>query len=193
MGRILVTAPTDEPLELALVKEHLRVDGEEDDRVIEALIVAARQKVESDTWRALMTQTWGLSLDAFPANNGPIALPLPPLQTVDSIKYIDTAGTEQTFEAANYKADAVSEPGRVALAYGQAWPSTREEINAVTVQFTAGYGDAGDVPEGLKEAMKLLIGHWYENREASIAGTVIGEVPMAYEALIGQYRIWSFS
>lgn len=193
MARTLVTPPTVEPISVAEAKSHLRVEISTDDTLIGNLIAAARQHAETALRRALITQTWDLFLDAFPSRNGAISVPLPPLQTIDSIKYVDTFGVTRTLTGAKYKVDAATEPARVVPTYDEDWPETREEINAVTVRFTAGYGDAGDdVPEKLRQAMLLMIGHWYENREEVVIGGVPAPIPFAAKSLFRQEQVLTF-
>jgi len=183
----LINAPATEPVTLTEAKAHLRVDGSADDTLITALIVAARQAAEQITGRALITQTWDLMLDAFEPT---IELPMPALQSVTSVKYLDSNGAEQTLASGNYKVDAVSEPGRIIPAYGLDWPATRDEINSVTVRFVAGYGAAAAVPQPIKQWMLLKIGELYENREGTQTGTVTA-MPFV-DALLHPYRILSF-
>lgn len=189
-GLTLVTAPTDEPLAPIEVIQHLRLpaDTDEDD-LLAGLVAAARDQAEARTNRALVTQTWRLTLDAFPDCEGAIVLPKPPLQSITSITYVDLNGTTQTLAPAAYQVDTSRLLARVAPAYGTYWPPTREQMNAVAVTFACGYGDAAAVPAGIKAAMKLLIGNWYENREATISGTIIAEVPFTVDALFGPYRV----
>ena len=193
----LVTAPASEPLTRTEAKLHLRVDSSftDDDSLIDALITAARQHVESHTRRALVTQTWDLFLDAFPAGNE-ICVPLPTLQSVTSLKYTDSAGAVTTWSTSNYIVDTAHAPGRIVPAYGVYWPVfTPSPSNPVAVRFVAGYGAAAAVPEAIKAALELLIGHWYENREAVIGianSTALAPVPLAVEALLAPYRVWGF-
>lgn len=187
MALTLVTAPAAEPLTLAEAKDQLRVDHSVEDDLITALIVAARQKAETITRRAFVTQTWDLTLDKFPVwCNGPIEVPLGQLQSVDSFTFIDADGTTQTLDDALYKVDTVSEPGRIVPVYGQSWPVTRCEINAVTIRFTAGYGEAGVVPQIIKQAMLLMICFWYENREDT------DKMPGLARDLLVSQKIWGF-
>jgi len=188
MTLTLITAPTAEPIEAEEARKHLRLDLTLEDALLDGLIVVARRKVEELTARALMTQTWDLRLDSFPTT---IYVPLSPLDVsapITSIKYIDTAGTEQELAAAKYTVDRYSEPGRIVPAYGESWPSTRGVLNAVTVRFKVGYGDADDVPEPIKLAIKQLVAHWYENREpVSIGSAAIAEIPLTVAALLSPY------
>lgn len=191
MALVLVTPPAQEPVPLAEAKAHLRVDTADDDALIQALIVAAREHVEHIIRRALVTQTWDLILDAFPADE--IMLPRPPLQSVSSITYRLQDGTVVTLDPANYVVDTKSEPGRVVLAPGRSWPSDPlYAAGAVTVRYVAGYGDPAAVPVAIKQAILLLVGHWYENREAVAVGHTVIQLPMTVDALLWPYRVWWF-
>jgi uncharacterized phiE125 gp8 family phage protein len=101
---------------------------------------------------------------------------------------VDTGGTSTVQTSTDYTVDIKSTPGRIYPAYSKSWPATRWQRNAVTVRYVAGYGLPAAVPEGIKAAMKLLIGNWYEQREANIVGTIIGTVPLAVESLLWSYR-----
>ena len=175
------------PVSIAEAKEHLRVEFADDDNYITALIGAAVDYVERHTRRALMPQTVLLTRDDFPDVIEP---PLPPLQSVASISYIDTEGSPQTLNPSTYDIDNVSEPGRIVSSIGNQWPSTSIAINAVSVTFIAGYVDAASVPPQIKQAILLSIGHWYENREQVVEGKSFSELPMGVEALLNNYVIW---
>ena len=129
-----------------------------------------------------------------------IVLERPPLQSVTSITYIDPNGNQQTLSSSQYVVDAQSEPGRILPAYGTYWPPTLTQINSVSVNFVAGYpaivtGASADAPElsMIRGAMRLLVGNWYENREA-VGSKLLGvEVPFAVQAIMdslnwGDYR-----
>jgi uncharacterized phiE125 gp8 family phage protein len=191
------TPPTDEPLTLEEVKLHLRLDETDvtEDALLNDLILAAREAVEARINRALMTQTIQLVLDGWPCEG--IELPRPPLQSLTSITYTDYLGTAAIVPAASYFLDDENSPARVQLAYGQTWPQVSlRSSGAIVVEFVAGYGDEStDVPQSLLQAMLLLVGHWYETREAvsdtkSVAGQQ--EVPFAVTALLAPYRVWTF-
>lgn len=176
------TAPASEPVTLAEAKAHLRVDSSDEDALIGNLVKAAREYCELFTRRSFITTTWKLTLDKFPDT---VELARSPAQSVTSIKYIDDDGVQQTFASASYLVDAESEPGRVTPVYGGSWPSARSQMNAVEVTFKAGYGDAAaSVPQSAKQAILMLVGHWFENRETTITGTIIAQVPMAVKALL---------
>lgn len=183
----LITAPDSEPVTLTEAKAHLRVDGTDDDTLISALIVAARQGAEHSTGRALMPQTWELALDEF---EDEIDLPNPPLISVTSVKYTDSDGVEQTIDAADYQVDSHSAPARLLPAYGLEWPTSREQANAVLVRYQAGYADAASVPQEIKAWMLLRVGLLYENRESVAAGVTLSELPHV-DRLLDAYRVWS--
>ena len=194
MALSLVTAPADEPLSREEAKEHLRVSVTDEDALIDGLIIAARERAEQETHRALITQTWDATGRCFP---GIFRLPKPPLQSVTYLKYFDTANAEQTLDATTfYKVSAPAgpqaEPGRISLRYGQVWPSVYAEEDVVTVRFVAGYGDAEDVPQLIKQAMLLMLGHWYANREQVVVGTITAELPMGAKAMLASYDARTF-
>lgn len=194
MALTVVTEPAVEPVSLTEAKLHLRVDISDDDNLITPLIQAARETVEDISRRALITQVWKYILDEFPSGDE-IVLPLPPLQSVASITYKDQDGSSFTFSSGDYIVNTDADPGKVVLGYGKAWPSTTlYPTGAITVQFTAGFGDAStDVPRKYIQAMLLLIGHWYENREAiQTTGAVPKEIPLAIDALLWLDRNMSF-
>ena len=169
-----LTPPAAEPLTLAEAKLHLRVDADiTDDILITALIVTARQQAEHRTGRALLTQQWRYSVDTFPS--GSLELPLPKLQSVQAVSYLDNNGVRQTL--ANTEYDVITDElvGSLIPAYGKSWPSCREHPGSVRVDYTCGFGAAADVPQSIKAWMLLAIAAWYENREALASGQPVGE------------------
>lgn len=161
----LIAAPLVEPVSLAEAKDHLRVEITDDDTLISTLITAARRYGEKIQARAYITQTWDWFIDEFPKL--PFDVPLPPLQSITSIKYYDEDDVEFTFNSAKYFVDSKGFLGRITLNSGESWPSTTiRPINGVVIRFIAGYGTAStDVPEEILTALKLIIAHYYENRQ----------------------------
>jgi uncharacterized phiE125 gp8 family phage protein len=177
------------------LKAHLRVEETADDDLIIALGKTARAKIERDTGRVLCTQELILYLDAFPTSDSePIYVRRPPVVTVDKIEYVDENGTGATWEASLYQTDVASSPARILPAYGCTYPSAREQLNAVSIELTCGYGDAHDVPEELRHALKMLVATWYEHREEVITGTIVSSMPapIAYQHLIAPFWVPSF-
>lgn len=181
----LLTAPATQPVTLAEVKTRLRIDDATDDAGVTRLIAAATGHAQSITGRAFVTQKWALILDAFPC--GSISLPLPPLQTVEEISYIDADGATQVLAPGDYLVDSAGMIGMIHRAYSKTWPTTRAQPMAVRVEFTAGYGDAADVPADLVSAMLLLIAHWDQNREPVVVGTIVSSVPLSVDALLSPF------
>lgn len=188
MSLALVNGPTTEPITLAEAKQHLRLgeDVLDDDELIAGLIRAAREYCEKETNRAFFTQTWRLSLDRFPLDDV-IELPRPPIASVEQVAYIDESGVQTPYT--DYTLDTDHAPPRLIRNYGLCWPSTRCQRNAVMIMFIAGADDVADVPESIKQAMKLLIGHWYENREAVVTGTISTALQMTVDALLDVKRV----
>lgn len=219
----LVTQPSVEPVSLDEAKANIRVDDAFDDAAIERRIISAREEAENICRRAFITQTFELYLDSFPSLNNQntvfgymseqistygvgtvrnysvrfrgqrIDLPFPPLQFVDSIKYYDTLGTLQTLNAAAYLVDAISEPGCITPAPSMSWPDTQQRVNAVQIRFTAGYGNAADVPKNIKEWILMQVGALNENRESIAVGSrlVVVNLPFA-DRMLDRYKIASY-
>ena len=192
----LVTAPSGEPVTLADVKAWARIDTSEDDALLTGLIADARQHFDGkDAWfgRALMTQVWDLVMDCFPyesdgsyADAPSIYVPLPPLQSVTSINYIDGAGTPQLLANTEYTVDTKAEPGRIIPAFGKVWPAAQATINAVTVRFVAGYGNAAAVPQPILQWIKQATAYLYEHREAP-------QLPNGFFWSMARYKVsWGF-
>lgn len=179
-----------EPISLIEAKAHLRVDDTADDTLIDGLIRAAREYCETLQGRALMVQTIQMVLDQVPGRS--FEIPLPPLVSVRSIEVAYEDGTTAMVPASDYLVDTASQPGRVSLKRDADWPAEKEyaELNAFSVTFEAGYGDEGeDVPQATRQAILLLIGHWYEHREEIAAGEMMQEVPMGAKALLQMNRV----
>lgn len=200
-GLTLITAPSGEPVTTAELRDWVRVSGSAHDTLLASLGAAARELCEKLMGRALMTQTWRLSLDGFPWPGGwhvlrhpsiwpdphTIRLPKAPLQSVTGVTYYDMGGNLQTLATSVYDVDAAHDPGRITLALGQTWPVTRPRPGAVRVEFVAGYGNAAAVPEAIKLAIKLSVAQWFENREAVVTGTIATELPWAARQLLASH------
>ncbi len=187
-------APAAEPILWDDTKVHLRIDDNGEQAYVEGLIVAARCAVEEYTQRQLITATWQLSLDEFPVDSlCPIELARPPIAAITSVYYLDEDGVSNLLASTEYQVDARSQPGRLTAAPSIVWPVTQTDaMNTVTILYTAGYGAAGTaVPRAIRLAMYLLVGEWYENREAVVVGSSISveELPMGVKALLGPYRV----
>ena len=192
MGLSLSSGPTIEPVTLTDAKVHLRIDHDDENAFVQNLAVASRKYWEATLDRQFINATWVYTLDAFPAATTDfIHPPRPPLSSVTSIQYVDTAGDTQTWAAANYTTSTDVEPGRIGLAYNVDWPETREVMDAVTVTYVAGYGAAApNVPEEARALILMRVADLYENRE-TISDTV-GEktITPAAKALMWALRVY---
>lgn len=186
MALTKITEPTVEPVTLAEAKAHLRVDASDEDAYITTLVKVARAAAEARLQRTLMQSTWRLLIDFFP---DAIKLPMPRVQSVTSVQYVDPAGALQTLAAANYTVDSASEPGWIVPAWDLDWPETRAQVNAVSVVYTAGYGtDPTLVPVEIRQWILLAVGDLYANRERSDAKPV---VPQHFaDGLLDIYRVF---
>lgn len=179
------------PLTLEEVKDHLRVDGEDEDALLSAYLRAETENVEGTLNRSLVTQTVDLYLDRFPSE--PIDLPRSPVQSVTGVNYTvqgATATYGSTFAAANYTLDTVSVPNRVVLKANRTWPSaTLETDRPVRVRYVAGYGDEGsDVPEAIRTAVLLRVGDRFWNRENT--SDTRAYATRAAERLLAPYKVY---
>lgn len=191
-GLSLVTAPTIEPVTLEQAKKQvgLSLDDGYHDELLGSLITAARQTVEARTNRAIINQTWDMVLDCFPYGLEPIYIPKAPLSSITSIKHYDTSNVEQTIATSVYKVLTNREPGEVLLKYQQSWPALYSEAAVVTIRFVAGYGaTASTVPAALKQAILLLVTHWFNNREAVLIGSISKEIELSFNALCDQFSV----
>jgi uncharacterized phiE125 gp8 family phage protein len=180
----VITPPVLEPVTLIEAKAQCRVDITDDDTFITDLIGRARETIEKMDWRAFLPQTIELWLEEWPADDE-IKLPAPPLQSVTSIVYYDVDDIAHTLAPTVYFVDVVREPGQVHLRHNQTWPIlTLRDYNAICVTYVAGWSAAANVPKSIKQAVLLLIGHWYENREASISGTIAREIELGIQMLL---------
>ncbi len=173
------------PVSLDEAKDHLRVIGDDDDNYINSLLLAATEWAEKFQNRTFVTRERKMELDAFQTI---ICPPYPPLISA-TIQYVDTNGTTQTLSSTYYRINTGSEPGRITEAYGYYWPITREVTGTVTITYTAGYGAKAKVPDDVKAAIKLIVGHLYEHREA-VSEVTLNEVPMAAKSLLWPNRIF---
>lgn len=188
MNFVRTVAPTDQPVDLSLLKDHLRISSVDQDNVLPIYLDAAVAHVETYTGRPLMRQTWRLTLPGFYDRTWlPYAAPL---GAVTGVTYYDTANALQTLASSVYAVPADEEPASVRLAYAQAWPSVYDREDAVSVTYTVGATAATDVPAPLRQAVLLLAGHFYENREAVLVSAISKEMEFTVTALCAPYRLW---
>ena len=177
MGLIRTSSPAP-VLTAEQARAHLRIDDAAEDGTLVGFIAAATDYVERETATAVGQATYTLTLDTWPAD-GVVRMPVPPLVSVQSIQYTDAAGNDLTLSATGYAADAYQTPGRIVLFER---PVVASRLAAIRINFTAGHA-ADAVPPTLLHAIKMLVGHYFENREAAIDRR-IDTVPLAVESLL---------
>ena len=198
MALIVKNPPISEPVSLTEAKNYLRITDSDDDALINSLVTAIRQKAETWTRRLLITQSWTLWLDSVP--DGPIlSIPRSPLQSVTHIKSYDSANTVTTFDSNKYLVDGASTPGRIGLNEGYTWPNALRKMNALEIEFVAGFGDESSVPEPIKQGIlqwvKLLFANkskLYEPDESTSGLLELNRllIPPAVMALWEPYRVF---
>jgi uncharacterized phiE125 gp8 family phage protein len=189
MGLTLVAAANVEPITLAECKYHLRIDSDDEDLLLTIYIVAAREYCEEITRRSLTASTtYKQTLDSFPRGNGWIGIDRGPLVSVSSIAYVDTNEVIQTLDPDVYRVDTSCLPGRISPAINGRWPATADLPSSVAITFVAG---ATNIPIRAKQAMLLLVGHWYRNREA-VGENVGNSIPHGVENLLAALHLGTY-
>ncbi len=206
----MVTGPAAEPITVAQALAFLRLDTNDEETLLSALVIAARRYVENYTGRSLINTTWALWRDGFGRRRFPepwwdgmrqgalsnlytqeerkIILPKKPLVSVTSLSTFALDDTESTYAASNYIVNDTLENPEIVLRDGAVWPANLRASKAVKITFVAGYGASGDnVPDDIKLAMRQLIAHWFEHRDA-VSENAYTEVPMGVTMLLSQYR-----
>ena len=181
------TAATNPVFTTDQAKEVLKVDVSDDDTIIDNLVSAATESCQIYTNQyfinTVVTQ-YSDNWDSF------YTLYKSPVSAITHIKYYDSDDSQQTLASSNYILDGTSKPARIGIAVDGSLPNLSDRINAVEVKYTVGYGTAAtDVPEGIRTAIILTVGNWYENRQSVITGRTATELPLSSQYLLDQYKI----
>lgn len=210
-GSTLLTAPALEPVTIEEVRSQCRETDTSNDGLFAGYLLAARQLAETRTGRSLVAQTWVETFDEdWPRlaqhhehherwvhrARRVIMLPRPPLQNVVSITYVDTDGATQTLDPTQYRVGTRQLIGVIEQAYQVCWPAVRRQIDTISVQYVAGYASPGEIPEGIRQAILLLVAHFYRNREATVISASkmsVSELPLGVDALLAPHWVpWVF-
>lgn len=177
--------PVGQAVDLEVVKRHLRIDWDDDDLDLIDLTKTAAEWVETTVGRSLLTTIWRMDLACWP-KSGCVALPMPPTQSVSHVKYLDTTGTLQTLDSSKYFTSGDSFcPSSIVFTREEPLPTIKENRpHAVQVTYAAGYGTSTNVPPTARQAMLMLIGHWWENREVLAAGSVNSQIEAGLASLL---------
>ncbi len=186
-----VAGPSQPLLSLAEAKQHVAIDHGDDDALLEGIVAAANDWMDGESGvlgRALITQTWRLTLSAPPRGRA-LRLPIPVVQSVSAITYYDETNAQQTLAADQYRRVSHPEYGLVELVDGANWPNTYRRADAMSVEYVTGYGDtAADVPQAIRHAAALLAAFWYDNRGAATERSM-SAMPMGVQSLLMNYRL----
>jgi uncharacterized phiE125 gp8 family phage protein len=178
--------PAAEPITLAEAKAHLRLDTDEEDALVSALIRAAREYLEAATGLCLIVRPLRLYLDDWPEGRV-IQIVRGPVQTIDLVTVYDAEGAPVEVDASGHVLDGTARPARLVLAEK---PATERALNGIEIDFTAGFGETGaEVPDMLKRALLLHVAAMFELRGALSPGDQPGTVPAGYDRLVAPYRM----
>jgi uncharacterized phiE125 gp8 family phage protein len=185
---VLVAAPAVTVWTVDEMKAQLRIDGSDEDNTLTALLAAATGYLDGHAGilgRCMIEQTWLQSFGCFERR---LRLPFPDVSSV-VVKYFDTDDAEQTVDAGGYQLLEDARGNYLRFVSTFATPAVNpDRLDAVSVAMTVGYGDAvDDVPAALRQAIMLLIGHWYTNREA-VGLNTLSALPLGFDALIAPFR-----
>jgi uncharacterized phiE125 gp8 family phage protein len=188
MSSILLSGPAAEPITLAEAKTYLRIDHDDEDGEITALIAAARAQIENATRRALITQSWRVTRDCWPVDGRLVLMPAP-AQALTAARIVRLDNSAQGIDVSLFTLDKAAAPAVLGFSPGTL-PLSDRPLAGIEIDFSAGYGDAAeDVPAPLRQAIKLLLAHWYENRGVVAIGHETAPLPQTVAALIAPYRV----
>lgn len=188
MAATLLVPPATEPWTVADAKSFLRVENDDDDVLIAALIASARGQVEALTRRGLITQAWRLVLDRWP-HDGRIAPRLAPLRAVTAARIYNATGDTVAIDVERFVVDAAM---NTIAAPPWSLPIPGRDVAGIELDVTVGFGDAAsDVPDVLRHAVRTLVAHWYDNRGLAAIGQSVAMLPGSVNAMIASYRVLS--
>lgn len=184
-----IFAPSVEPVDLADVKAHLRVDHTVDDQLISGYISAAREQAEGILQRTLITSKWSATFEKFDSKGLPLRKA--DVISVETVQYIDSNGATQTLAPTEYRLIKSRAPALLIPAFNKRFPNTRTDPEAVTVSYTAGYGATpANVPAPIKQWIMLRVGDLYENRGQEVVGTISSQLSNGFmDGLLDTYRV----
>lgn len=187
MALVLTSGPASEPVTLAEVKAHLRIDSSAEDVLLTSLILTSRLHIEAALGLALINQSWMLVLDRWPGD-GTVEIPIAPLQAITAVRVRDAAGIPAIVATTTYLADIASKPPRLVW-NNAAPPAPGRFANGIEIDVLTGFGaSAASVPAPLKHAILMLVAHWYEHRDPVEIGSSAVRIPDAVNDLIQPFR-----
>jgi uncharacterized phiE125 gp8 family phage protein len=185
MALTVVQPPAVEPVSLADAKAFCRIDTPYDDALVESLIITSRLQIETALGLALISQTLRRSVGHWP-DCGTIEFRVRPVQSIGSVTVVGASGAVEPLDPSTYRGDLASPTPRVVLLVSPTAAFTALP-GSLAVSFVAGFGATPDtVPPPVRHALRLLIAHWYDNRDGAAVGGAA--IPAAVSELLGPYR-----
>lgn len=183
---VRIADPAATPVSVSDCKAHLRILHSDEDALITGLLNAAVAYVDGHgvLGRAMVTQTWRQTVGQ---NPGTVRLQMAPFQSLAAVKYFDTSGVEQTATLSDFDVFGGADSTTVSPKPGFSWPTAQDRPDAIAIEYVAGDGDAGDVSAGIKQAILMLVAHWYEHRETAVEKSQ-SEVPFGFKELLNVER-----
>lgn len=191
MRIVTLEEPAIEPVTLAFAKQHIRVDIDTDDDLIEFYIKSARMFCEYYCNRSFITQTKGVWYDSTELGYCyATSLPVGSVQSIESVDTYDEDGVSSAVDDSKYYMAG----DRVIFKNTFSYPEDMRAYDSMLFSVVVGYGDnADDVPSDIIEAILMLVGHMYQNREAqydSVNGSWTKNVPFSVTANLQPYRVY---
>lgn len=187
MALVMTSGPIAEPLSLADAKAHLRIDHDAEDILISSLILTSRLHIEAALGIALVAQGWRLLLDRWP-KGATVKVPLRPLIEVGGIRVRGADGMPVAVAPTDYTIDGASAAPRI-VRTAAAWPSPGIPVHGIEIDLSVGFGAAPtDVPAPIRQALSMLVAHWYEHREPIEIGSEATAIPGAISELLLPWR-----
>ena len=182
-----VTPAAISPVSVDEVKVDQRIDHDEEDLQLQALIDAATAHAVGVVGKCLINEVWSISVRCVP-RSGRVHLPKTPVQAIESVAYYDHDNQIQSLLIADFYLYGDEDWSYIEPISG-VWPVLYERLDALTVTFKTGFGDTPEsVPANIRQAVRLMTGHWYANREAVVIGTITATLPMGVDLLLGMSR-----
>lgn len=197
-----ISGPTTEPISRDQAKAQCRVDPDitEDDAWFDEAITEARAYVEDQLKSTLVETEYEIAFEEWPCGwdaatgDGRIELPFGPILGVDSVHHLDTDGADTLLAESGYRLIQNGTTGFLLPAYGDWWPPARVQAQSIRVRYRAGYPSTGSpagadgVPPPVVRGIKMLVAHWYQNRETVLTGTISDNIAKGLEDVISAYR-----
>jgi uncharacterized phiE125 gp8 family phage protein len=186
--------PTTEPVSVSDAVAHCRSDNDSELLLVAGYVAAAREFVEGQTGRALMTSTWTRTSSRFvelseDCYERVTYIERTPLASVVSVKYYDADDVQQTLATSVYGVVTAATPGFIYLKANQEWPEIYDRPDAVEITFTAGAAQVSAVPPTLRNAVMQLAAHLYEQRQPVNVGNIVNEMPFGLRTMIDHNRV----